>query len=700
MAMITLGLMACLFSRQWEPKTDLLPANFVHAAQFLLDHGLADPRGCELRTAVYDINVPSESFAFRGANLAWVRPNDKQIITPYGITVPAKSIGPPGLYSQLLPRIQSGQNESFSNYLFLDDNTFLDLILLAIHGEEKLVAKYLDLISVNNRFDRDKVSFRALTGYKYALLSLSLSAFRQGNDDLALQYIKRTQQDLPEFELEVPKVWSKAEYAYSEEKRTDKSFFPFVREVPNFQQELEIRNHPSGIRHPSVDEISTKPVGEQAQLLIDLLPDIGNPNEKDNLYHVVESSKAYRKLVDLGQAAVPALISTLKSNQRYTRTLVPRFGGPLKQLLQFTTVNSVAREALAELAFLPTHSSTDNVVVSYWEQNLGKKDSTRAYEALLRSLGGDPMRDFSWQGASRALLTDENSYAKLFNITSVNGYGRIPFRKVSIRPEMRDVLKYSNPSVSELFVQGMRSKNTQVEAALEMAQTSFYWQPQQSLAALQAATRKYLDLVKKRGSSDDFYSEGLFGFVLDARKSIGDKTCAGDQSEYASILYSRSKSPNDQAGAYFLNRLDDDKVRALAMRQFFDPGSARQAKDYMKENPFAIGIVGSPIIVLPEGRDLAERALNNRVPFSKDDFIKYGYGSYSNLTNELLPYDHLRQCDLAARALSYIKGCPEIGLDWPIKKRDGAIINIRKFLQKVELKDIHYKCPWRFGVVY
>ena len=123
----------------WQPMTNLLPPDFVKTAQFLLAHGMADPRGCELRNVQHDFYVPAEWLSIGGYQVAWVRSDTTKVITQYGIAVSAKSVGTIASTSRFLPRFQRDQNNQPLDIQFLDDDKILGLILAAVHGEEEIV---------------------------------------------------------------------------------------------------------------------------------------------------------------------------------------------------------------------------------------------------------------------------------------------------------------------------------------------------------------------------------------------------------------------------------------------------------------------------------------------------------------------------------------------------------------------------------
>jgi hypothetical protein len=686
------------FHAPWEPKTNLLPPNFVKAAQFLLDHGLEDPRGCELRSAQYDLHVPIMNRGY-----AWVRPGQptqlRNVINPSGIKVDAREVRGSVSFSNLLPRLQPESESGFPSHVWFEKGNALELVMLAIHGEEKLVRQQMDLLVKSHSGSPDQIPFQALQAFKSALYNISLDAFRRGDDEKALWLINQWQSDMQEFEKIVPLVWSSPYYNYGEEGKSVRSYFRISGETQGIQSELVTRVANKYRKPISMQDIDRMTISDQVPVLIEKLAESGDAGESEV---DVGSSPMYRRLKEIRQRAVPALLVALRENNRITRLQpMTNYGRSLDSPIQFISVKSIVRQILAELAYQPS-SRSDKQLEAYWNANLGKEDSVRVYEALRVALSSETPDSYVWYEPCRALLMDE----KQANQTYIIGYSeQLMPGKISIRPEMAPLLDYRNLTVSTLLLNGIRSKSSSAEEALGLAQVAFHWRPNESLPALELACRKYLDSVLHPDPNRRAASEEHFAFILEARKSLGDSTTVDDENELATTIMTQPKNGHeyDAPGRYFLNHLGDPRVASLARKIFLNPTSTYNLSKSFKDNPFNIGAIASPIFTLPEGKSLANDMLNNREPFTEEQFQKFGYGEFKiDPTGRRIRVsgDSLRPCDLAARAFWYIKGCPEFQMKWPVNHRDRAIPNIRRFVNSLQLKDLKYKYSWRFGVVY
>ena len=692
---------------EWEPKTNLLPPDFVKTAQFLLNHGLADPRGCELRYARYDFYVPSEILYVGGrAQIGWIIPGQttdrKQVITPYGIVVAARSVGSLSLTNRLIPRLPRGVNGQISDYLFLEDDTILGLFLMAIHGEEELVAKALHLISVASPEQSYYFSIGALAGYKFALYNTALRAYAKGDDVQAAAFCHRAIDDLAEFEMFV------RELEQTKPNRSPSFPFSFFQEDMTVRKQILEREHLPARKNLSLFEIKMRPIDQQVSILIDLLSEVGNPKSPEFEGSSYTSNTINGRLIEIGQLAVPRLLDALANDDRMTRAQPLYMSGPSKQLPHFVSVKSVVRDILRTLAFAYNSRMTDEDIRSYWQKNQDKTEFQRIYQTLL-----DDSASLRWKYAALGLLQSDlksNPYIRFQIGTSIEP------QHIFVRPTMCDALLKASPSISDLMFNRLASSTRMiysfepelngVDNLLTLALISYYIAPDQSLLGLKLASTKFLSSLSPKATQDYDFSTSHFAPVLEARRVLGDQSYISDLEMYATVLRSSPPTYSLEPAKYLIDRLRVPKIAKLTKSVFFDLESEYSVQRLAKSKPLYVGVIASELLTLPEGRaeairllddstvvdsKIIENSTNHRRVYSND-------GMY--LRDEPIhSFETIRICDLVASALRRVKGCPEFNLDWPIQRRDGGRFKIQEFVKHLGFQKLIFKDrAWLNGI--
>ncbi len=331
----------------WTPKPYLLPLDFVRAANFLLNHGLEDPRGCEMRAAKYNFGVPTMNRGY-----AWIRPGrssqDKSVINAYGVKVETTGVGEAVSASKFLPKLQPESDNGFPSHDSFDKENALELMMLAIHGEEKLVSRQLDLVVKTRSGSSENIPLQALQAFKATLYHASAQAFKNGDFDQALRFIKMRYDDEAQFDQEVTPE------------------FRLFGENPELRSELFTRVRNRATQTIPMAKIATQPVRDQVPLLIEKLAELGDHGESDNF----SGSSVYRRIKEIGVQAVPALLVALKQNKRISRLGPLSFDSrTISSPLQFITVKSIVRQILNELG--NTHNQlSDDQLIAFWEKKL------------------------------------------------------------------------------------------------------------------------------------------------------------------------------------------------------------------------------------------------------------------------------------------------------------------------------------------
>ena len=701
--MVMVGIVALVLAFQnhvaWEPRTKLLPAPFVKAVQFLLSHGISDPRGCELRIAKYASYVPGDYYSGLGLNAyAWVRPGyakgETQVITPYGIPVKAFSVGPHALTSKLISPLLSLTRGQSTNHLNLNDGTILSLVMMAIHGEEELVAKALRLISDYSKFQYDQIPVLALSAYKFALSNQALNAFARGDDALAAMFCNQALNDLAEFE----KFEMEHKDSFPDHRGT--SFFDFMKETKSVSKELVRRTHLPTKNILSATEIASKPIDEQVSILIEQLPEAGNPNFPELEWHLFYPQSIGRRLLEIGQPAVPRLLAALDTNERLTRSQPMARSGPTRRLPLFVSVKSTVRTVLLALEFRNFYETADDKIHEYWQQNLGKQDFQRIYETLTNDSATN-----RWAYAALALLQSKrNSLPPLqFGIGT-----SFDIQDIVVRPEMSAALNHANPSVSDLILKRLsasskilrddRSDLYEVDKALSFALTSYYIDSEKCLPALQMASKSFLSSLSSSKTLGYYYSSSHFGAVVEARKRLGDQSYASDMAKYATHLRQHAPVNDLEAAKYFVMRISDPAVAESAKGIFFDPSSQFSIRGFAKSNPMFLGVVATDLLNLPECRTETFKLLGNKSEIDSK-FIEsrasmrmvYDDDGQFWRSGPKHAYGIIRVCDLVAMSLVRVQGCPTFSLDWSVARRDQSIRSLRIFVQNLGTRKINFR---------
>ena len=169
--------------------------------------------------------------------------------------------------------------------------------------------------------------------------------------------------------------------------------------------------------------------------------------------------------------------------------------------------------------------------------------------------------------------------------------------------------------------------------------------------------------------------------------------------QYAGLITEAAPEQFDRAVLQPLEPLwrfsDHDTLREAAAEMFGNPDSPWGTISWIFQPwPWSDGPIASPLLIVPEFRELVLQGLRDRTVIGKAE--RYGEGGititysdgrglnagqYAGATE--LPPDTtvtIRRCDVFAEALSTIAGFPEMNLVWPEPKREQAVSAMKEIL--------------------
>ncbi len=684
-----IGALACAWmvgqnQPKWVPKTDLLPPEFVQTAQFLLDHGLPDVRGYQLKMLAKPAYMVIDDGDTPTSNIVWVSPDGTTQVDAAGDIIPNRRVLRTALPSEGLPKVWTRQGNEWS---FWDLKSFqsIQLILTAIHGEEKLVSKFIKTLPFYSGLETRLTdgAFRSFCSRQFAR---SLESFYDHDNKASIQGFSKVVKLTNEYS-KLSEPWINATTDVRERKRY---FEEFSSKSQSYLAQLNAETKSRTV-WLSPESLKTWPVQRQVSQLIDQLSLLGVKDGLDRVYF--GSSRTTDRLLELDIKAVPQLLEAFTHEDRHTRIRPIVFTAQMT-IVEPWPVHRILRSMLSEMALRgPAGYMSDDELQAYWSKNLHKSLADRIYECLESDSEADVF--------PAAICAFENPTG----IPSRHVQNASLMAPLRVRPEVLSSLIHRSPSVSELMFRHINRAPTKTEIrrtiseVISLARLAYRWNAKESLPTLVSACGKYILYAQLNGPGDN-YEAAIFGELLDARRQLGDQTYLEDLESYAGALSHATNVRRFDSAFCVVDLAVTPEGQRIANRLFFKRPSSFNLDDCMRIDPSLISILGSPILNSAEGREQAIQYLKNELPIDTEKYQqRFGVTSHQseNGDTEWIPmrrFSNLRICDLAADALRNVVNCPAFNLEWSQQRRDQALPAMIRFVEG--LKDKSLKFRWQF----
>jgi hypothetical protein len=466
---------------QATPWTALetVPTNLVSTATTLFAQGFPDPRGCEYREITIEVgsvwggtrsfrggtNLEPEAAVQRAQTCGWVLPEtsgstQRFAICWNGLIYPVVELG--ALvdlethsvgWSPVVRRFLYAGAMSESLSAFATNAGTSRVLLLLRSGQTQLAVEHFRALTQSapesgmrraglSRGTNSDPYLEFATDWAWALFDRAVGAHLRGDESLALASVRVLAEVQPEIEAEAARCgFQRQRYYEAARQNQEKPYLDFLDQLPAWLADLERRER-EGERVPALMRGLTNfatPAERIAALIRDLdlvaARQMGQPGGV-----MLAQDPVVAALVQEGDAAVPALIDCLATDQRLTRSV--SFGRDFMRQRHLIPVSNAARAALQ--AILQTDFPTAAAWRAYWK----KFHALRIEERWFTILQDDTVGMGQWLEIANHLTRPDNVI-----IVPGTGFSATVSPPTNLPPQMRGewLRGKTQPSVSDLL---------------------------------------------------------------------------------------------------------------------------------------------------------------------------------------------------------------------------------------------------------
>lgn len=711
-------------------KTSGVPRPVLDAAKTLFAVGWADPRECEYREIVLPRRNLNTLHEGRGqiATRGWVLPsaeNQRYAVAWDGLVYPVISVGETASVVEDVNRMldgEAGSHQAGDEALSPDQATVAKVVMLLRLGrveDSRKVWSHIEAGTTSPRREDEGLFQMLATEWLRAQFERGVRAHVERRPLLALAYFESIPGTRARIEEEARKQGIElAEFNPRSGQMGPGLDLSFVGQVPQLISDAQRRLEESGTNRAEIENpeiIADKT--ERIALLIRELDEVEAYPMTTKSYLEFSFDPVVAALAAEGEDAVNPLIDCLANDQRLTRSVDGSWGS------QKARVVGVEEPALAALQrILKSRDQLPNLDVpyvrgspaapklkredlakairGYWEKYREKTLPERWYDLLT----DDSASSRVWAEAAENLTIKENQPVPVYGM----GAFLFPQELDESAPLRGEVLRMkTGPSISEAMAGRLR----EAYAAAKLSSESFFaMDAVERLAKALVAWDGKNQLVTLRwygGELEEAVTEqmenGQTGPLDELIRTYLVRHDAGDaqaMADYAQWLQEKDAWKLSEIvrlhGAIVFAPLwlrpDHPAILGLTKELFKNPASPWVSGAEGMNPVWLAEAAHTPLVAGTEFRMLllaqftnemvvgsAQTAPQGRVVYSR----AFARNGYSWDIDELPgPKQDVRLCDRIGKALSEVRGVPELALHWPKGKRDEALREIAKFVRQ------------------
>lgn len=690
-------------SQDWVPPKTVVAQELLDATQFLLAHGMDDPRGGEYRSATIFVRDDWRAEQQKVEIHGWVKPSG-MVVWWDGLAYRAESIGQPAdLATDIEARSEQSKAIVARYGATARTQPALRVPLLLILGELKLAEK---LYAEKKESRKGEEFLPVAQANLLARFHRAVHAHMAGDDKQALEDATILYAHAAAFEAEAERLLGREQI----DRRFESTLqtgnrvlaFRFLSPVSRLIEDSARRLAEEQV-DPDPKTLAGLRSWQRITKLIDWLDEVkarqfGQPGGVN-----IIDDPICRALVQEGEAAVEPLIDVIESDKRLTRSV--SFGRDFFPDRNLISVASAAYGILGNILQIPLIGkdgyrpySVDELR-AFWNKSKGK---TRA-ERLFDMLANDDANSHQWLEAATRLVQS-------VDIRQEGVWISVPTSKIGVQQRMvgEELRARTNPSVTELLskralqIAGsgeIYSSKDQFDGsdALRIGIALAKWDLQKALSTLRQLTNRgaYLAVHPSlRGNAaESIYAPA--GHVFYWRIRGGDPVAWSDYETMVREFEPNSFVPTE----FFLPLWQFDKSKRsneIARLTFLEESSKfMAAMRQLAGLGHLMMLVNTPLLKVAAFRELLIRLLaDNKIIGSavkQNNMMRYelkdgGSGSRSlnddaAKTGETGEY---RLADAVALEIAQLKGAPTYSPFWKGPKRTEGLNKIRQYLGSIK----------------
>lgn len=699
-------------AQDWTPPKTTVAKELVEVGQFLLKHGMADPRGGKLVIQRFSLPVDRSGKQQEYCSLGWLveESGRKMIVNIRGIPSPAQGVFTavnvkeavdaavivykPGWRPDFLvgfSRIASAKNKNPLDEVRTDLLCDQAIIMLLLTGEQT-EAERLFSLKFHSRIVDGKVSlisgpepmtyYKILDSYVNDLWRNALQLHRNGNDDLVSEACKNLIQNEDEFEAFAKKLDAHPSRPTYLPQGGELSF-GFLSDAPRLLSDSE-RRIQEGKKTVDLDSLKTLSQKERIARLIDLLDEAKNiridPSGQDFL-----SEPILEALYAEDAAAGDALLDCAKSDTRLTRLNIDGyFGISGSNPMPVRTMAMCVFQSIAKFGYQYPYGDTSPSTIHEFRVKWSHYKALSPAMRLLEVIKDDNAPVWIWVRAAEELIGSDQASRYWETQKKVFSYIRL---SSSERDELVSLCLKRATQIEELKFETLSERHSNHSQALELLNEAYKIDVAKTIPMLQKVVETTVDECSLGFSQDS----GLQNTMLVAFRSLFAANPSFAADEYGKWLRTISLETIGHYSSGLLFRMKSSVADQIVKYLLLDPNSRMSVTtQVISTDPQLVArLIHSPFVAFRDFKNLylnllkqkqvvGEANLGNgslRVKFAHNDRLLPG--SFDLL--EVRKFD-VRACDIFALEVTN-QGAPKFDLRWPIEKRDAAIKRISAYLK-------------------
>lgn len=708
--------------KPWSPATDKVSKDWISATAKLLGYGLADPRGCEYRQVELVVGSVWSNKGHIVKTHAFVMPGPANATQRYsvawnGLVYPNVSVGEPAdLAEDIAALVKPGQflldrGETEPNGVSYQKPNMVKCALLLVLGRDDLAVDLLATLGDRGPGDKDPY-LPLVTRWVWFHYDRAICAHMRGDDVIALASARAAAAAGTAIEKDAPlRGITRGKNPVNDKPAPYTDFLGNIHLLVR-DQERRVALKPADRKPADWQQIDDP--AARIKLLIRNLEFVDETQWSQPGSVSLRSSPILAALAKEGEAAVDPLIDCLESDERLVRSV--SFGRDFHTGRYLLSVGDAAYSAITAIQKTNTFGPATQhgyrsasggkrgdvvrELRDYWKRTKGVPEMERAFQAL----ADDKATEVQWLEAARKIV----SPVRPANVPPIPAIVR---RMLPPDPPAGAKLAARrSPSVTELLIRradsvadlnpGNTRRVYQMELSCKLTLLLAQWDPSAAREPIRNRLAQCAALQREKRNSTYVARtllEPLAQLLAAGLSQKDDKLAA----EYAAWL--GELSPKDvesfHPAAPFLPlgyAPDNSLLAKAAEKAFISPDS--QWLPLHEKVPAGWPDFLTFLVSVPAFQKMLAQEFTNTTDLgtisvdiekkSANLSMKSGrYGhSLANSRDPDLPPDaaprSVRVCDAYAWMLSRLEGSPPFEPYWPVEKKDAAIAQYPKFLQK------------------
>lgn len=747
-----------LQNQPWAPPASKLPESFVSATRWLFKHGMADPRGCEYREIEVMVGRVRSGRYGKVKVHGWVLPFSKRVqpssrfaVCWNGLVYPVQWVGNQvdlvqdvktgvekqrqyeAQYSAHIPNFpysSHGLQDEFNNINHQSIGLLKAVLLLRL-GRPGLAFQIWKTLAKPEVLSEEAVLFHQnvylhlAAAWVWAMFDRGVCAHIRGDDGLARVSLRQVATIQPQIEAEAKNRKLKPPNLSHSDSDKPLPYLAFLGLLPTLLADQERRQVATNLTPHRQSAIEAGPDSfptQQAWIaaLIHDLEDVAQSQTGQPGWADLRQSPIVQALIAEGEPAIDALIQTIETDTRLTRSVVfpcdflPYRGMVPVREAAYEAVCAILNISFGSLRLMVPDSKEFQALLinlrTYW----GKYKNIPVAERWFQTLADDKATPDEWlQAASNIVrLVDIIPFPHTWASTRIRKPGETP----TMQGEA--LRTHQNPSVSEVItrraqtlltvaIEEIRGSNRSVfklRDACSLAVIFSQWDRQAALPVLQEQMQCNIEVF---GQQVDFFDQTRLTALNIARLTLSRIKCNdASQALQEYVQWIQTVAPKDVGSNFkeifepLWQKPDHPDLAAVAEWMFNDPQSPwnpmLKKRDERQQSQVE-ELLQTPLIRLAGFRKQLIRLLDDT---SQAGVLKITATGELTISSDVVtgswsrfdPHDatafwpagvfEFRIADYWAWKLFQAGVTQECQLYWPLARRDGAIAQARKVLER------------------